>query len=180
MIKKILALAGSALLCLSLSACATTGEQLPTLALPETQTSSGVESGTETAAPDPVPQDDYEDNLDGLCQYMEANYIVTGDPVEMAYETIGASDGFRYRFKYNGVTLQVEFYEFDLNNLNEKGQACLDSVKETGKFTMLDNQVPATLSDNGKYLMIYTDANDSEENKAQQERAQELFTGFYA
>ena len=45
---------------------------------------------------------------------------------------------------------------------------------------MLDDQVPALLSDNGKYMMIYTDADDSEENTAQRERVAALFQGFKA
>ena len=61
-----------------------------------------------------------------------------------------------------------------------KAQACLDSVKAQGTFTVLDNQVPAVLSDNGRYLMIYTDAGDSEESAAQRQRVEELFRGFKA
>ena len=82
----------------------------------------------------------------------------------------------RYRFTYNGSTVQVELYEFDLENLDEKGKACLDSVKETGKFTVLDNEVPAIL--NGKYLMIYTDTSKKDENTAQKERVEQLFADF--
>ena len=106
---------------------------------------------------------------------MEANYAVTGEKEEMSYQEIGAIGGFRYLFTYAGSSLQVEFYQFDLENLDEKAQACLDSVKAQGTFTVLDNQVPAVLSDNGRYLMIYTDAGDSEESTAQRQRVEELF-----
>ena len=47
----------------------------------------------------------------------------------MAYETIGAQDGYRFRFILNGSTVQVEVYSYDVNNLNEQGQTVLDSVK---------------------------------------------------
>ena len=176
MVKRLLALGLCALLALSLAACGATSEKLPTLALEAA--GSGVESGQEQ--PEAVADADYEDNLAGLCQYMEANYAVTGEAEEMEYGIIGAVNGVRYRFQFNGVTLQVEFYEFDLDNLGEQGQACLDSVRETGEFTMLDDQVPAVLSDSGKYMMIYTDANDSEENTAQRQRAEEAFRAFKA
>ena len=180
MMKRLLVLGLSILLVLSLAACGATTEQLPTLALPESSASSGEESSAAQEEPAAVSDADYEDNLDGLCQYMETCYAVTGEPVEMAYDIIGAVAGVRYRFQYNGVTLQVEFYEFDLDNFGERGQECLDSVRETGEFTMLDDQVPALLSDNGKYMMIYTDADDSEENTAQRERVAALFQGFKA
>ena len=169
MMKRLLVLGLSILLVLSLAACGATTEQLPTLALPESSASSGEESSAAQEEPAAVSDADYEDNLDGLCQYMETCYAVTGEPVEMAYDIIGAVAGVRYRFQYNGVTLQVEFYEFDLDNLGEPGE-----------FTMLDDQVPSLLSDNGKYMMIYTDADDSEENTAQRERVAALFQGFKA
>ena len=45
---------------------------------------------------------------------------------------------------------------------------------------MLDNQVPATLSGSGQYMMIYTDNSTSAENTAQKERVLGLFQGFYS
>ena len=195
MIKRVLALAGALVLVLSLTACTGTTEQLPTLNLGtqstegsavESGTTSGVESGTESsgessqAEAEPVSDEGFEDTCDGLCQYLEANLAVTGDPTEMAYETIGAKEGFRYRFNFNGSTVQVEVYEYDLTNLDEQGQTCLDSVKSNGSFTLLDKEIPATLSNSGKYMMIYTDSSTKEENVSQKERVLELFQGFKA
>ena len=45
---------------------------------------------------------------------------------------------------------------------------------------MLDNQVPATLSGSGQYMMIYTDNSTSAENTAQKERVLGLFQDFTA
>ena len=162
MVKKLLALAAAACLALSLAACGSSGTSLPSLTLPGSESSavSGGE-GSEASALEPVADTDFSDDLEGLCQFMEANYAVTGEKEEMSYQEIGAIGGFRYLFTYAGSSLQVEFYQFDLENLDEKAQACLDSVKAQGTFTVLDNQVPAVLSDNGRYLMIYTDAGDS-------------------
>ena len=96
----------------------------------------------------------------------------------MAYETIGAQDGYRFRFILNGSTVQVEVYSYDVNNLNEQGQTVLDSVKADGSFTMLDNDVPATLNSDGKYMLLYTDGSTSAENTAQRERVLQLFEAF--
>lgn len=192
MIKKLMALAGAAVLALTLTACGGTTEKLPTLDLGTSETSStasgtesstsGTESGAESsqAEAEPVSDKDFEDSADGLCQYLEANRGVAGDPTEMAYETIGAVDGYRYRFTLNNSTVQVEVYQYDLENLNEQGQTVLGDVKEKGFFTLLDKEIPAVLSDSGKYLMIYTDSSTSEENTAQKERVLELFQGFKA
>ena len=153
MMKKLTALCGALVLALSLSACGGTATQLPALVLEDPAASnaasqvSGTESGTQAEPTvEEVPYTEFEDSLDGLCDFLTANKAVAGEPTEMAYETIGAAGGYRYRFILNNSTVQVEVYAFDLENLGEQGQAVLDSVKESGQFPMLDNQVPATLS----------------------------------
>ena len=202
MMKKILVLAAAAALALTLTACGGTPVKLPTLAvLGEENTSSAVSassavsgtpeesssvSGGEESSQAPeiaVLESEFDDNLEGLCRYLEANHAVTSERTddsftEMSYKEIGAIRGFRYRFLYNGSTVQAEFYEFDLDNLDEKGKACLESVKAEGKFTVLDSEVPAVLSNNGKYLMIYTDSNTDGKNTAQRENVEKLFREF--
>ncbi len=161
--KKFFGLLLCVLMLLTLAACGGPVQTLPKLELPE----DGQIQMSKIGRPD---------TLEGLCEYMAEGLSFAGDPVEMSYKEIGAIGGVRYRFTYNGSTVQVEFYEFDPDNLDEKGKACLDSVKETGKFTVLDNQVPAV--QNGKYLMIYTDESKKEENTAQKDRVEKLFLDF--
>lgn len=187
MMKKLTALCGALVLALSLSACGGTATQLPALVLEDPAASnaasqvSGAESGTQAEPTvEEVPYTEFDDSLDGLCDFLTANKAVAGEPTEMAYETIGAAGGYRYRFILNNSTVQVEVYAFDLENLGEQGQAVLDSVKESGQFLMLDNQVPATLSGSGQYMMIYTDNSTSAENTAQKDRVLGLFQGFYS
>lgn len=165
MIKKILALAGAAALALALGGCGGQIEQLDTLETP----SSGIELS-------PVDAADFDDDLDGLCKYMVENKAVAGEKDYMSYKEIGAIDGCRYRFKFDGGTVQAEFYEFDLENLDEKGRACVDSVKEKGFFTVLGNEARAVL--NGKYMMVYTDTDNDEVNTAHSDEVLELFNNF--
>lgn len=165
MLKRLGCLAAAGLLMVSLSACGGQMGQLETLEVP----SSGVTEST--AAPS-----GFEDNLAGLCKYMESNQAVIGERVEMSYKEIGAIGGFRYLFKFDGSTVQAEFYEFDLDNLDEKATACLDSVKEKGFFTLLGNDAPSILQ--GKYLMVYTDPDTDEANSAQREKVETLFQDF--
>ncbi len=167
MLKKIALLAISAALALTLSACG--GGQAEPLETLESPDSSGIELA-------PVDRSQFDDNLDGLCKYMEENQAVIGEKVEMSYKEIGALAGWRYLFKFDGSTVQVEFYEYDLENLDEKGQDCIHSVQEKGFFTILGNDVPATLA--GKYLMIYTDADQDEVNTAQKEKVNQFFLDF--
>lgn len=167
MIRKILLFAGAAALALTLTACGGQVEQLDTLEAPSE--SSGVER-------EPVSAADFSDDLDGLCKYMETNKAVAGEKDYMSYKEIGAIDGCRYRFKYDGGTVQAEFYEFDLDNLDEKGRECVGSVTEKGSFTVLGNEAPAVL--NGKYLMVYTDSDNDEANAAHKDEVLKLFNGF--
>ncbi len=191
--KKIWLWAAAALLCVTLSACGGTQEKLPELKMPETGSSAASGEEASQTAEKETPDDGFEDHLDGLCAYLEANNAVirndqadvasaSSDPsfTEMSFKEIGAIGGYRYKFTFNGSTVQAEFYEFDTENLNEKGKDCLDSVKSSGKFTVLDNEVAATLSDNGKYLMVYTDPRTEEANVSQREKVERLFKGFKA
>ena len=192
--KRITAILLTALLLLSLTACGggTAGR------MPQLVTAEDTASGTEGAARTKPNSANYEDTLIGLCSYMEDGGAVVKDEeavsfedgrvvfhqdnitsfVEMSYKEIGAVGGYRYQFTYNGATVQAEFYAFDLDNLDEKGKACLDSTREKGFFEVLGNEVRATLHPNGKYLMIYTDKKDNEKNEAQKQWATELFLSF--
>ncbi len=184
MLKRLFALGAAVLLVLSLSACGAPVEQIETLVLPEEMEASQV-SGEEGAEPvatpkPPVKLEDCEDSLEGLCKYLEGNYAVAGEKVEMSYKEIGAVGGFRYKFRYQNSTVQVEIYEFDTENLDETGKSCWNSAKEKGFITVLEKEVPVVLSLNERYLLIYTDTKNEEANKKQKETVTELFRGFYA
>lgn len=201
--RNILALIAAAALTLTLSACAGTASgKLPALEAPEAgQTSSGTASGVETEAHVKPDSSKYDDDLTGLLNYMkdgkgialddegvtlEDGAVVIAENVtsftQMSYKEIGAENGYRCQFSFNGSTVQAEFYSFDLDNLDEKGNACLSSVKEKGYFEILGNEVRAVLHPSEKYLMVYTDANaeKNEANAAQKDWAEELFLGFKA
>lgn len=198
--KRMLSLLSAMALLLTLTACGgVSGSRLPAL---ETETdSSAVSSGA--AGGHQKPTGNYEnedpDGMIGLLTYMEDGKAIVRDTenvkfengtvvtvgnttsfVQMSFKEIGAVNGYRYQFTYNGSTVQAEFYRFDPDNLDEKGKTCLDSVKEKGFFELLGNTVPATLHPSGKYLMIYTDAKEDEKNEAQKKWAEELFLSFPA
>ena len=71
-----------------------------------------VSSGIDWA---PTEAASFDDSLDGLCKYLETNKAVAGEKDYMSYKEIGAVEGCRYRFKFDGSTVQAEFYEFDLD-----------------------------------------------------------------
>lgn len=179
--KKIVAALLAVLLILTFAACGTgTATSTPSLVLPgegSSAESSGLAESSEVTMTDAAQ---VEDNLDGLSEYLEGNYAVTGEKVTMSFDVIGAANGYKYTFTYNGKNVQVEIYEFDLDNLNEEAQACLDSVKEKGTFTVLEKEVSAEINESGKYIMIYADNDADEKNVTQKERVLEMFKGFKA
>jgi len=168
--KKIIAIAMVSIIALSLTACTggTTGN-LPALDAP-------VESGAEPVVKT-MSEADCEDTLEGLCKYLEGNGIITGEQNEMEYEVIGAKAGVKYFFTYNKKNIQVELYEFDpADTANEH----VNSVKENGFFQVLDAEVPAVMSESGKYMMIYADNEKDDANVNQKNKAIKTFIEFKA
>ena len=113
----------------------------------------------------------YDDNIAGLQAFMKDRSYIKGEAKRMSADFIGANEGYRYDFA--GIT--TELYEFDLQNLSTAAQDVVNSVEEKGSFVILDEEVQAVMSDNGKYMMIYTD-NSKRENK--DERKNTVEQGF--
>lgn len=171
--KKLLALAAAAVMVFSFSACSIGAGDVTSAG---SGASAGTESAPTSAAPVPGGLSDTEvdDNLAGLQKYMESWGYVTGTAAEMKAGLIGAQTGVKYQFD----RVVVELYEFNLDSLEETGRTTLDSVKQNNNFTILGKQVPAILSDNGKYLMTYTNGDSGDEAKAKAEKAAESFQSF--
>lgn len=124
--------------------------------------------------------DSYEDNLTGLEKYLTANSVLSGDPVTMQAEFIGAKSGAKYQFGFNGNNnVTAELYEFAPDSLNDTAKTVQSDVKSKGSFTMMGQQVKAVLSDSGKYLMIYKDTATADQNKAREEQVTKLFKEFH-
>lgn len=72
------------------------------------------------------------------------------------------------RRKFNEQTKKkatIEIYEYNTDKKNATADEVIKSVKKDGVFKIYDlPEVKAILSDNGKYLMVYTDKSINEEN----------------
>lgn len=122
-----------------------------------------VATGDEASSLDP---EDYKNNFEGLCNYFAAyGYInpkYDDKNTEMDASLIGAKVGKKFTAiriddkDVNNIT--IELYEYDTQNHNATADEVIGSVKEDGTFSIIElPRVNAYLSDNGKYLMIYTD-----------------------
>lgn len=180
--KKIIPFVICAAMAISLTGCATqSGPQLESVQATASQTdTSSQDSNTsqtddtskEASTAKEINAADYDNNLDGLEKYfVDMGYIPEkSKPTPMMYGVIGAIDGDRYNFIVNSTAIYLELYEYNPDDLkNEKsenykeGNRVIKEVKDNGKFYVFDNNggdnvaYEATISDNGKYLMIYTD-----------------------
>lgn len=120
-----------------------------------------------------IKAENYEDNFNGLESYMKDYGYLTKDIIKNAndtklpkikgvnykygYEYIGAKKG----KKYTNNKIVIELYEFEEGKKNE----FVDSVKEKGTFTLFDEEVTAYITDNGKYMMVYTDNDIKDDDK---------------
>ena len=132
------------------------------------------------AAPDLQLKDqsEYNDDLDNLVKYMEDNNFISGEAVEMSAQMIGAKRGLKYQFKKGKSNITAEFYDFGFGgteNANELAANTIKEVKEKEIITVLGKEIPAVLSNNERYIMIYTGLlpEDGNENTVK-----EAFKGF--
>ncbi len=173
--KKIILAVMAAAMIFSCTACMGSTTQLETVYTSEAPDAKNVKT------------DDYENNLDGLTKYLMAlGYAPKNTTAtKMLAETIGAENGVRYVFIVNSTSVDLELYEYDTKNLNDKAKEVLDEVKKSGKFTLFTDSetgetqtFEATLSDNGKYLMIYMDNSSDENNVARKKDITNAVKGF--
>lgn len=150
-----------------------------------TSSTEASQSASSTVSTDQIKSTDYENNLKGLCEYLAKMGYVQGGQTKMAAEYIGATEGYKYNFNYESGAVTVELYSYDLDKLNDTAKQTIDSVKTNGTFQIgqLD-PVKAQLSNNGKYLFVYSDTNLSEttpneKNKQRQADFTEAVTKFY-
>ncbi len=172
--KKILISLFSLLIAVSLTGCIGTGGP----ELPGVNTGDGVD-------PAKVKTSDYKNNLKELEKYLTALKYVPSDaePTEMMYQVIGAKAGDRYNFTVDNTPIYVELYEFDTDKLNEDAERVIGEVRKNGSFKVFtdkdENEYPAELSSNGKYLLLYTDNSSNESNIERKKNFTKAVKEFY-
>lgn len=157
----------AAILCVGLIAAVSVGcGYKDALSKENKATTQATEATGSAATADEVDAKNFEDNLNGLSNYFaKKGYITTKDGkidestvTVMDASLIGAKEGKKYAASYGGKAITIELYEYNVNNLNDTAKAVVDSVKTNGEFTILDlPSVKAYLSNNGRYIMVYTD-----------------------
>lgn len=168
--KKILAMLLAVISVLSLSACMGGGTKVPT--------------ATDPSDPASVVYTDYNNNLEGLCDYLEDlgymvfDYDASKDEagtatMKMNAELIGAEKGYKSSFKYGNDQWTIEVYYYkdtasDMYKQAQSGTVVLTEEIENGSFE---------ITVNGNYgIVIHAPKNGEEREKA----IIEAFNKFYA
>ncbi len=119
--------------------------------------------------------------LTQMCKDLREKEYIPEEGVQMKADVIGAQVGYRFTTEFNSSAITLELYEFDTKNLNNDAKDIISQVEKDGQFNMLDfSMVPATMSDNGKYMMIYRDNkitgdNPDEQNVQRKEDVTKIF-----
>lgn len=163
----------AAILCAGLIAAVSTGCAYKDALSKESTTTQATEATGSAATADEPKLSDFKDNLEGLTNYFaELGYLTMKDGkidestvTVMDASLIGAKEGKKYATSYGGKAITIELYEYDVNNLNDTAKTVVESVKNSGEFSILDlPSVKAYLSDDEKYMLIYTDASIDDAN----------------
>lgn len=142
--KKIFALILASLMLISvMSGCGTT---VP----------NATESTSSTEETKQAEETTYDDNLKGLAEYMkDQGYIDnTDNAYKMQSQLIGAEEGYRY---LKGA-VQMELYKYNPDKLNDTAKDVMEQIEKNGEFELYGKKIKGYLSDNGKYMMVYTDS----------------------
>lgn len=162
----------AAILCVGLIAAVSAGCGYKDALSKENKATQATEATNSATKDEPKPAD-FKDNLEGLISYFtELEYLAMKDGkldessvTVMDASLIGAKEGKKFITAYGGKAITIELYEYDLKNLNDTAKTVIESVKNSGEFTILDlPSVKAYLSNNGRYIMVYTDASIDDAN----------------
>ncbi|MEE3427956.1 MAG: hypothetical protein VZQ55_03145 [Ruminococcus sp.] len=148
--------------------------------IPATTGETTAKASTEAAKEKTLSDSKYKDSYEGLRDYMkDSGYIKTDDKnaiTKMKADLIGAETG----YKYTDGNKRVELYAFNLGKNSDTRDKVIKSVTDKGTFTLYSETIPAYLSDNGKYLMVYTDPAANNTNSAEYKNKAKAVKDFKA
>lgn len=182
--KKAFVIAATVVLSVACTACGVGNVSVSGTSAPVSSVAPAVssqESSSEAAPSSNVDASKYDDSLKGLAAYLGACGYVEGNGDKMEYQMIGAKNGYRYSGSIGGKkTVTAEFYEYTPAKFDSTAKKILDEVKQKGSFTLFGKTVDATLSDSGKYLMIYKDSATADANEARKKEVIKNFKAYKA
>ncbi len=125
----------------------------------------------------------YDKTFDGFVSYMTDNGFVSGDGEELTAAAIGASAGKRFTISTPVSKHTVELYEFE-DQTSDAAAKTIADARNDGSFHLFDSTENVTkytlavVTDDGRFLMLYTDSSESDGTNEQKEKAAEAVRNF--
>lgn len=144
--------------------------------------SSEVSSEEASSADTVSMKDSYENSFDGFVEYMTDSGFVGGEATDTSADAIGAVSGKRY-IASGSSKISVELYEFPTDNLSEIAKTTIENAKKDGSFdlygyTSATQYTTAAVTDDGRFMMLYTDASTNEDSIAMRDEAVKTVQNF--
>ncbi len=145
--------------------------------------SSEVSSEESSSKADTVSmKDSYEYSFDGFVEYMTDSGFVGGEATDTSADAIGAIAGKRYNAS-GSSKISVELYEFPTDNLSDIAKTTIENAKKDGSFdlygyTSATQYTTAAVTDDGRFMMLYTDPSTGEDSIAMREEAVKTVQNF--
>ncbi len=143
------------------------------------QTESGeIMTGDGTKSPSA-----YSKDFNGFVQYMTDNGFVDGEGTDLTAAAIGAKTGKRFTVSSGVSKHTVELYEYE-DQTSEIAQKTISNARSDGSFHLFDStetmtkNTLAVVSDDGRFLMLYTDSSESDGTNQQRDDAAQAVRNF--
>lgn len=149
-------------------------------------TTSATSSNQAVIEGNEVQASDYEKTFEGFVQYMTDCKYIKGEGEDLTAAAIGAKQGKRFIISAGTSKIYIELYEFDANaaETSDKAKQTIENARKDGTFTLFENtetetqNTLAAVSEDGRFLMLYTDTSTNEKNIAAKNGAAETVKEF--
>lgn len=181
--KKLLSVAVSAVLALTMLAGCDTGASQSQNPTESTSASTIKPTNEESTDTELILPENYEKTFDGFVQYMTDYNFISGEGTDLTASAIGAKLGKRYTVSSGASKFTVELYMYE-DTTSELAVKTIENARKDGSFHLYDSTESATqytlaaVSEDGRFLMLYTDPSENENNIAVKNAAADAVRQF--
>ena len=127
--------------------------------------------------------DNYEDSFLDLITYMTEAGIIKGEGTDLTANAIGAKQGKRFTMSVGPSKYYIELYEYT-DQTTDKAKSVIENARNDHSFSLFDitesvtQNTYAVVSDNGKYLLLYSDTSTSDSAVQRQRNAESAMRNY--
>lgn len=177
--KKIISLAVACILAaVMLTGCSGTDDTASS-----NNTSANITAVTGSGDTQTVSAGGYDKTFDGFVQYMTDGGYIKGDGTDLTASAIGAAQGKRFTMSSGTSKYSVELYEYE-DQTSELAQRTIANARADHSFHLYEStesavqSTYAVVTEDGRFLMLYTDTSASDASAAKKEEAGNAVAAF--